>query len=309
MAKKKPASSATAKRPPRRRLSNKATPDVFRVPNAGDKIRIHHGDCVRELSKIDDNSIPLAFVDPPYNIGYEYSIYQDKRKPHDYLDWCREWIAELYRVTAKAGTCWIAIGDEFVSEMDVLAKEAGFYKRSHVVWYFTFSLYCPKNFARSHTHLLYYTKSKTKFTFNKDDSNVRVPSSRQLIYNDARANPAGRLPDNTWVLLPDDLEKAFSRGEDTWLESRICGTFKERHDRGVDGGRKGCPQMPQAVMNRIVLACSNPGDVVLDPMSGTFATGEAAIRNGRQFIGIELSEDYVASGYARMKSVFASLGA
>jgi site-specific DNA-methyltransferase (adenine-specific) len=256
---------------------------------------------LKHLPALAKGSVDLLFCDPPFNVGYHYDKYEDKKKPEHYLEWCKEWIGLSYQAVAPHGTFWIAIGDEYVSELDCIAKEAGFCKRSHVVWYYTFGVHCPKNFARSHTHLLYYTKTKSKFTFNKDDKNLRVKSSRQLIYNDARANPAGKLPDNTWILLPADLERAFTQDEDTWLVSRVCGTFGERQDRGTYGEQRGCPQMPLEIMNRIVLACSNPGVLVVDPMSGTFSTGDAAVRNKRSFVGFDISSAYCKRGLDRLR--------
>jgi hypothetical protein len=124
------------------------------------------------------------------------------------------------------------------------------------------------------------------------------------VYGDKRANQAGKLPDNTWILSPLDLDKCFTDGMDTWLASRICGTFGERHDRGTVGVRKGCPQMPLAIMDRVILTCSKPGDVVLDPFGGTFATGASAIQNGRQFIGFDIDKTYVVNGNKRLDKIW-----
>src|SRR5947209_8508762 len=82
---------------------------------------------------------------------------------------------------------------------------------------------------------------------------------------DARANPRGRLPDDTWILRPQELPKAFGADEDTWYFPRVCGTFKER------AGWHGC-QMPEQLLGRIIRACSNRGDVVLDPFAGSGTT-------------------------------------
>lgn len=262
---------------------------------------IKQGDCLKHFAKLTAGSPKLIFVDPPFNIGYEYNEYNDVRKTEDYLGWCDRWLTACYAALHKHGTLWLAIGDEYVSELDIAAKRIGFWKRSHVVWHYTFGVACAKNFARSHTHLLYYTKTKTQFTFNAEDKDLRVASSRQLVYNDSRANPNGKLPDNTWILSPVDVTKAFSAAQDTWLASRVAGTFGERHERGVAGKKRGCPQMPLAVMERIVRACSNPGDLVLDPMSGTFATGDAALRLGRRFLGFDISAAYCKSGAERLK--------
>lgn len=266
---------------------------------------IHEGDCRELLQAVPDQSIPLVFADPPFNIGYEYKSYDDKRERTDYLNWCATWLSELQRVLHPHGSFWLAIGDEYVSELDVMVKGLGLYKRSHVIWYYTFGVATSKNFARSHTHLLYYTKAKTKFTFNTDQ---RVPSARQLVYNDPRANPSGKLPDNTWVLSPVDLSKAFTPEEDTWLVSRVAGTFHERHERGVTYERRGCPQMPLKVMERIIATTSKPGDLVLDPFGGTFSTGHAALSLGRRFIGMEISAEDCQRGRERLASVRPNAG-
>lgn len=259
------------------------------------------GDCIKMMRGIVVD-VDLAFADPPFNIDWPgYEDYDDNRAPQEYIRWCSDWFYQIHRVLNDYGTFWLAIGDEYVSELDVMAKKAGFHRQSWVVWYFTFGVACPRNFARSHTHLLRYTKHKTKFTFNQDDKKLRVPSARQLVYKDSRANPKGKLPDNTWVLSPLDLEHAFSPAEDTWLVSRVCGTFKEREQRGEYQKTKTVPQMPVEILNRIVVSCSNPGDLVIDPFGGTFTTGEAAVANGRDFWGCDISKEYVAQGRHRVK--------
>ena len=126
-------------------------------------------------------------------------------------------------------------------------------------------------------------KNPKSFTFN--DDLIRVPSARQLVYSDSRANPMGRLPDDTWVLRPQDLPAGFTADCDTWYFSRVCGTFKERV------GWHGC-QMPERLLGRIIEACSNAGEVVLDPFSGSGTTLAVAKKLGRRYLGFEISPDY-----------------
>src|SRR3569832_1804129 len=145
--------------------------------------------------------------------------------------------------------------------------------------------------AKSHTHILYFTKDEREFTFNADA--VRVASARQTTYADARANPKGKLPDDTWYLRPQEVDgNNFLPDQDTWYESRLSGTFKERE------GWHGC-QMPVAVLDRIIKAASNPGDLVLDPFNGSGTTVVAAALQGRKYVGIDQSEAYVS--YARKR--------
>ena len=122
---------------------------------------------------------------------------------------------------------------------------------------------------------------------------LRVASARQTTYADPRANPKGKLPDDVWYLRPQEApEPLFDATCDTWNVSRVCGTFKERE------GWHGC-QMPIGVLNRVILASSNPGDVVLDPFNGSGTTVVAAALLGRKYVGIDQSEEYV--GYAKKR--------
>jgi site-specific DNA-methyltransferase (adenine-specific) len=247
--------------------------------------RLHRGDCLDGLAALPEGSIDLVFADPPFNIGYEYDIYDDRRACDEYLDWSKRWMGAVARVLRPDGTFWLAIGDEYAAELKVIAhRELGLHLRSWVIWYYTFGVNCAKKFSRSHAHLFHFVKDPNRFTFN--DEPIRVPSARQLVYADKRANPRGRLPDDTWILRPQDApEGAFAPDHDTWYVARVCGTFKER------AGWHGC-QMPEQLLGRIIKACSNDGDVVLDPFAGSGTTLAVARKLGRRWLGFELSEDY-----------------
>ena len=118
---------------------------------------------------------------------------------------------------------------------------------------------------------------KNNFTFN--DFAVRVPSDRQLLYNDKRANPTGKMPDDVWNTY-----------------SRVCGTFKERT------GWHPC-QMPESLLKRIVSVSSNPNDCVLDPFCGSGTTASAALQLSRHYLGIEISEQYVVNAIERLEQI------
>ncbi|MBU0718135.1 MAG: site-specific DNA-methyltransferase, partial [Planctomycetes bacterium] len=172
---------------------------------AVDLNRIIRGDCITKLAELEAGSVDLAFADPPFNIGYDYDEYDDKRTCKDYLDWSRRWISEVIRVLKPDGTFWLAIGDEYAAELKVLAtRELGLTCRSWVVWYYTFGVHCQAKFTRSHAHLFHFVRDPKKFTFN--DMAVRVPSARQLVYGDKRANPQGRVPDDTWIIAPHRVD-------------------------------------------------------------------------------------------------------
>ena len=154
--------------------------------------RIIVGDCIAGLRNFPDRSVQLAFADPPFNIGYEYDRYHDNRPPEEYLAWSRDWMAAVRRVLKSNGAFWLAIGDEYAAELKVIAtRDLGFYCRSWVVWYYTFGVHCESKFTRSHAHLFHFVVDPSTFIFNA--AAVRVPSARQLVYADKRANPKGRL--------------------------------------------------------------------------------------------------------------------
>ncbi len=258
--------------------------------------QVHQGDCVEKLSQIEPGSIDLCFADPPFNIGYEYDVYDDRRNDQEYLDWCRTWIKGVHTALKPSGTFWLAIGDEYAAELKVCAtREVGFHCRSWVIWYYTFGVNVKYGFSRSHTHLFHFVKDRDLCTFNADDPEIRVPSARQLVYADARANPKGRLPDNTWILRPQDLPDGFEANGDLWYFPRVAGTFKERQ------GFHGC-QMPEQLLGRIIRASSNEGDTVLDPFGGSGTTLVVAKKLGRNFIGSELSEEYATKIRERLEA-------
>jgi site-specific DNA-methyltransferase (adenine-specific) len=253
--------------------------------------KIHQGDCLEGLRQIPDACVDLAFADPPFNIGYEYDEYRDRLESDRYIAWCHDWIAEVHRVLKPDGSFWLAIGDEYAAELKIESQKIGFHTRSWVVWYYTFGVHCTHKFTRSHAHLFYFVKNPKKFTFNTEA--IAVPSARQLVYADRRANPKGRTPDDTWILRPQDCESGFTPEEDTWYFPRVNGTFKER------AGFHGC-QMPEQLLGRIIRSCSNPGEVVLDPFSGSSTTLVVAKKLDRRFFGFELSKDYAEKGTVRL---------
>jgi site-specific DNA-methyltransferase (adenine-specific) len=256
---------------------------------------LYQQDCVEGLKQIEAGSVDLAFADPPFNIGYEYDVYEDRRAEDEYVDWCRQWMRGLHAALKPTGAFWLAIGDEFAAELKVAAgRDLGFHCRSWVIWYYTFGVNCKYGFSRSHTHLFYFVKDPKNFTFNADDPAIRVPSARQLVYADARANPKGRLPDNTWILRPQDLPDGFTAEEDTWYFPRVAGTFKERE------GFHGC-QMPEQLLGRIIRCCSSEGETVLDPFAGSGTTLVVAKKLKRKWIGFELSETYAERINQRLK--------
>ena len=251
------------------------------------------GDCVAEMEKMPAGCVDLAFADPPFNIGYEYDVYQDRRAKAEYLDWTEVWMKGVARVLKPTGSFFLAIGDEYAAEMKIRLDALGFTMRNWIVWHYTFGVNCSKKFNRSHAHIFYYVADPKRFTFESD--RVRVPSARMTTYADRRANPVGKLPDDTWVLRPQEDGEHYAAESDTWSVSRVCGTFKERTGHPC--------QMPEGVLERIVKVASNEGDLVFDPFAGSGTTLAVAKRLKRRYLGIELSEDYADAVRVRLDAV------
>ncbi len=258
--------------------------------------RIVTGDCIAGMNALPAGCVDLVFADPPFNIGYDYDVYDDRKESDHYLAWSRDWISAVHRALRPDGTFWLAIGDEYAAELKLLSQEVGFHCRSWVIWYYTFGVNCKTKFSRSHAHLFHFVKDPSRFTFRSEELENRIPSARQLVYADARSNPKGRLPDDTWILRPQDIGGCFSAEEDTWYFSRVAGTFKER------AGFHGC-QMPEQLLGRIIRFCSEAGDIVLDPFAGSGTTLAVAKKLHRSYLGFELSADYVTQGTARLASI------
>lgn len=264
--------------------------------------RIVVGDCLRGLRKLPDGVVDLVFADPPFNIGYQYDAYEDRLPVDEYLEWSRTWMKEVKRVLKPNGTFWLAIGDERAAELKVLAtRDLGFACRSWVIWYYTFGVHCEAKFARSHAHLFHFVCDPEDFVFNDDA--VRVPSARQLVYADKRANPKGRVPDDTWIIVPvaatswilrpQDVPEGFAAQSDTWYFPRVCGTFRERM------GFHGC-QMPEQLLGRIMRACTDEGHVVIDPFAGSGTTLAVAKKLNRRYLGFEISPNYAKLARKRL---------
>jgi site-specific DNA-methyltransferase (adenine-specific) len=231
------------------------------------------GDCIEALGKVSEPFADLIFADPPFNIGYKYDKYNDEVASDKYIDWTRQWMTACKKVLKPTGSFYIAIGDDYAANVKIIGDEIGLFMRNWIIWHYTFGQQTKDKFARAHTHIFYFVNDAKKFTFN--DYAVRVPSDRQLIYDDKRANPAGKMPD------------------DVWEDSRVCGTFKERT------GWHPC-QMPESVLMRIIAISSKPGDCVLDPFVGSGTTAVAAKKLQRDYVGIEISAEYVKKAEERL---------
>ena len=242
---------------------------------------IRHGDCLALLPTLTEPS-RLIFADPPYNIGIDYGEGKaaDRLDDAAYLAWVKKWLAACRDILTPDGSLWVLIGDEYAAEYAVTLKRLGLTIRSWLKWWEAFGVNCAHNFNRCSRHLFYCVRDAKHFVFHEEA--VTRPSDRQAKYNDKRANPSGKLYDNVWGINPPI--------------PRLTGTCKERLPDFPT-------QLPLALLEPIVLCASDPGDLVVDPFSGSGTTGVAAIRNDRRYFGIEKSQKFTDLAHLRLEGV------
>jgi site-specific DNA-methyltransferase (adenine-specific) len=226
-----------------------------------DVIDIRQGDTLRLFKDLNDGSIDLIIADPPYNLGKDYGNNHDLKGFNEYLDFSRTWLSESYRVLKNSGTIYVFMGFRFISYLyDIMDRELKYYFNSWICWHYTQGMGRKTGFSPRHDDILMFNKSN-KFTFNLDE--VRIPQK----YYRQRNNMRGANPGDVW---------GFS------------------HVHYCNENRQGHPtQKPEGLMERMVLASSKEGDIVLDPFSGSGTTLRVCQQLNRNCIGFELNPEYV----------------
>jgi site-specific DNA-methyltransferase (adenine-specific) len=254
-------------------------------PVKDDDCRVITGEGVERTNAMPAGCVRLAFHDSPYNNGTNYGKHYDDSLPdHEFLDRCRRQIEATHRALADDGALWVLISYQYVSRIQRIAEEAGFSLRQIVVWYETFGQNMTKMFNQCWRPLLWLVKNPRKFIFNDFEEDpargsIRRPSARQTQYRDGRADPGGKLWDNVWGIDP--------------LIPRLVDNDPERLPNFPT-------QLPIKLLLHIISCCSDPGDLVLDPYSGSATTGCACLELGRRYIGIELSEEFAELSRQRL---------
>ena len=158
-----------------------------------------HGDCLEVLPTLDHRP-RLIFADPPYNIGVNYGggSKADMRSVSEYRSCLREWIAACTRLLTEDGSLWVMMGQQHQAAVFLAMEDAGLCFRNTITWHETFGVQCQRKFALCSRPIHYFTKHPKRFVFNADE--IRVPSDRQLTYNDKRANPGGKVPGDVWKI-------------------------------------------------------------------------------------------------------------
>lgn len=247
-----------------------------------DKHKIIHGDALEALrTKVHDNSVDLIFADPPYNIGKNFNGHKDKwDRDEDYLDWCYQWLDLCVKKLKSTGSFYVMTSTQFMPFFDIyLRKKLDIMSR--IVWYYDSSGVQAKSFFGSmYEPILFCVKDKDNYTFNAQDILVEAKTGAKRKLIDYRKNPpqvynSEKVPGNVWEF------------------SRVRYRMDEYENHPT--------QKPIALLERIIKASSNKGDVVMDPFSGTFTTCFTAKELGRNSIGIELQDEYVKIGLRRLQ--------
>lgn len=235
-------------------------------------IQIIQGNCIEELKSTKDNSVDLVIADPPYNVGKDYGNGSDRLQFDEYMSFTRQWLKECHRVLKPDGTIYVFIGFRYISYLyQILENELNMNFVNWISWHYTQGIGKTKGFSPRHDDILMFSKSLS-YKFNLDD--VRIPQKFYRKINNMRgANPG-----------------------DVWEISHIHYCQKNRKPHPT--------QKPEALIERMVLASSNVGDLVIDPFCGSGTTLRVCQQLHRKAIGIELNEEYVEQIKERLNEKF-----
>jgi site-specific DNA-methyltransferase (adenine-specific) len=245
------------------------------------RTEVYVGDCREVLKKIPAGSVDLVFADPPFNWDVPYGEWNDAIPREDYLRFTYEWLDGCLTTLSARGTFWVNIPDDTAAEIVVHLKARGLAMINWCIWHFRFGQHRTANFIVSKVHALYFARNRENRTWNP--GTILEPSDRAAIYDDPRTRetrqPGLRVPLDVWYGAH-------------W--GRIQGNNKERRPNHQN-------QIPEVYMERVIRACSNEGDLVLDPFLGSGTTSTVARALGRRSIGIEYSSKNAGSAFERIR--------
>ena len=238
------------------------------------------GESLSVLKKMKDKSIQLIFADAPYNIGKDFGNNSDKwESVHAYIEWCKTWIDECMRVLSDTGSMYFMTATQHMSYLDVYVSEK-YNVLCRIIWaYDSYGVQSKKMYGSLYEPILMINKNKkASYIFNYEDILVEAKTGAKRKLIDYRKDPP----------QPYSTEKVPGN---VWNFSRVRFKMDEYENHPT--------QKPEALLERVIKASSNQGDVVLDPFSGSFTTSAVAIRLGRVGVGIDLNEEYYEIGLRR----------
>ena len=260
---------------------------VAEFAKGGPETRLYIGDCRDVLPRIEEvrsGEVDLVFADPPFNWNRGYDKWNDRIPETEYLAFTYTWIDLCIAALRPGGAMWINIPDDWAAEIVVHCKREGMVLANWCIWHYRFGQNTKAYFINSKVHALYFVKPPQELR-TWEPLEVLEATDRATTYFDPRTNekkdgfpPGKRVPLDVW----------YGPGF-----SRIQGNNKERRP-GHDN------QLPEAYLQRVIRACSNEGDLVLDPFNGSGTTGTVARALKRRFIGTEYSADLAKAAFERM---------
>ena len=227
------------------------------------------GDAIEEMRKIPDNSIDVTFADPPFNLNKKYGNYKDKKSAEDYIKWCEQWLSEMVRITKPTGSILVHnIPKWLVYFANHLNKIAVF---KHWIAWDSMSMPLGKTLLPAHYGILFYTKIPKGFKFHELRSpHKKCRSCGEMIKDyggkKSQINPHGTLLSDVWA----DIHRIR---HNTRRDAHPC-------------------QLPEPLLERLILMTTDEGDVILDPFMGAGTTALTSKRLGRNYIGIDIDPKY-----------------
>lgn len=246
--------------------------------------KIIWGDAIAALENhIPDGSIDLIFADPPYNIGKKFNGKQPQwQSEAEYLKWCDRWLELATRKLKNSGSIYVMAATQFMPYIDIYLRDK-IAILSRIVWHYDSSgVQAKKYFGSLYEPILFGVKDRKNYTFNAEEIMVEAKTGavRKLIdYRKANPTPynSQKVPGNVWYIPRVRYKMPEYRNHPT--------------------------QKPEALLERIIKASSDRGDVVLDLFAGTFTTSAVAKKLGRNAIAIEIEEEYVQLGLERLAAI------
>lgn len=248
------------------------------------------GDSFSWLSSLLDESVDLIFADPPYNIKKaEWDTFESQQ---EYVNWSVKWIEQAARVLKPGGTLYICGFSEILADIKLPALK--FFKGCRwLVWHYKNKANLGNDWGRSHESILHFRKSR-EFTFNIDD--VRIPyGDHTLKYPDHPQAETSQYGKNG---QKDRLWRPNPKGAKPKDVIEIPTTCNGMHEKTPHPTQK-----PEELLRKIVLASSNPGDVVVDPFLGSGTTTVAADQLKRKWMGCDTSLEYCSWAARRIELV------
>ncbi len=229
--------------------------------------QLFEGDCLEVLHALNSESVDLAFADPPFNLGKEYtSKIDDARAEHDYVDWCKRWLDQLVRVLKPGGSLFVYNLPKWNLQLGAYLQGALTF-RHWIAVDIKYSLPIQKRLYPSHYSLLYFVKGSKPAIFHPD--RLPVPCCRHC---------GGELPD--YGGYKDKMNPKGVSMSDVWTDIPPVRHAKYK--------KRNANALALKLVDRVVAMASDPGSVVLDPFGGSGTTFVAAELTGRRWIGSEL---------------------